>query len=149
MEAAAAVSAAEAAAAAAALLAFVNDDPCDDDYDGEVLLMSECKDTSVSVGSKSIAKFFFCQMLTQKLLILLHQATHFGLFIRRSLLLLQKYKRKLPILLLVLLQKFLSTPGYLLPLLHHHDFNPQAQLKIRPRVCWNLNICMKLSVLSP
>ena len=59
MEAAAAVSAAEAAAAAAALLAFVNDDPCDDDYDGKVLLMSECKDTSVSVGSKSIGEDFF------------------------------------------------------------------------------------------
>ena len=39
--AAAAVSAAEAAAAAAALLAFVNDNPCDDDYVGEVLIMSE------------------------------------------------------------------------------------------------------------
>ena len=39
--AAAAVSTAEAAAAAAALLAFVNDDPCDGDYDGDVLLMSE------------------------------------------------------------------------------------------------------------
>jgi hypothetical protein len=55
LEAAAAVSAAEAASAAAALLAFVNDDPCDDDYDGEVLLMSEYVNAEVQEEAADLA----------------------------------------------------------------------------------------------
>ena len=85
------MSAAEAAAAAKALLAFVNDDPCDDDYDSEVLVMSAYANAEAAdLAAPSDTLWFI----------------HTPLAVAPA-----KYKRKLPILLLVLLQKFLSTPG--------------------------------------